>query len=814
MVKMIGQTVAHYRIRAKLGAGGMGEVYHAEDVRLGRPVALKFLAAGGESEASLERFLREARTASALNHPNICTIHDIGEHEGRPFIAMELLEGKTLKDCIGGRPMDPERWLDLSVQIADGLRAAHGKGILHRDIKPSNIWVTHEGLAKILDFGLAKPAVTGPDTDFDSGETRSAPDLTVAGYTVGTISYMSPEQALGQALDARSDLFSVGAVLYEMATGKRAFDGPTAAAIYNRILNFAPPSPIDSNPGLTVEAEGIISRCLAKDPDGRYTRADDLLADLKLLRRDSSPTPSPTASRVEPAPLRPDSKTGAPASRPAAARRRKLFAALAVSALVLAAIGYFVLDRFHLPSPAARTEAASIAVLPFENTGGNPDTEYLSDGITESIIGKLSRISDLRVIARSTVFRYKGQDFDPQKAGSELRVGTVLTGRIVQRDQMLIVSAELVDVGSARQLWGERYNRRMADIFAVEEEISRAITDSLRLKLTPETESRLARRHTSSPHAYELYLKGRYHWNRRTDEEIRKGLEFFQMAVREDPEYALGYAAIADSYVILFSWEIMDAAEATAKAREAVQRALALDPDLAEAHTVLAYLKANFEYDWRGAEADFRRAIELNPSYASAHQWYSEYLSRTGRFDEAIEEIHKAQALDPYSLIAKAAEVEVYLFAGKDDEAVERGKKAQELNPDFAATPYFLSAVYQNLGRHDLAADALIRAQSLLGANPQSIARLRQAYAASGYSGFLRELIRQLKGGELPLSSSYLIARAYATLGENDAAFEWLEKSYASHSYPLTIVRSDPLMKPLHSDPRYGTLLRRMNFEN
>ncbi len=748
-----GTRLGPYEILAPLGAGGMGEVYRARDTRLDREVAIKVLPERLAADANaLSRFEREAKAVAALSHPNILAIHDFGEDHGIRFAVTELLDGETLRERIARERLGWRKAVEIGIAVTDGLSAAHAKGIVHRDLKPENVFVTSAGLVKILDFGLARleERPMGGATSSPTGSMQ-----TEAGTVLGTVGYMSPEQVRLEAVDARSDIFSFGCLLFEMLSGRRAFEGNSSGETLASILRDHPPEIATFGVALPTPLQRVVSRCLEKNREERFQSARDLAFHLKEVTSGSIGAPSSSGK--------------------------------------------------HGPA------IESIAVLPFANASPDPDTEYLSDGIAESIINSLSRLPNLRVMARTTLSRYKGREIDPQTVGSELKVRAVLTGRVFHRGDNLVIKTELVDARDGSQIWGENYNRKFADILAIEDEISREISEKLRVKVTGENEQLLAHRATESPEAHRLYLKGLFYWNKRTADGLRKGIELFKEAIEVDPEYALAYAGIAHSYNQLGFYQYLEPQEAFPRAKAAATRALELDASLGEARTVLAVVRFWYDWDWSGAEEEFHRAIAASPDFVHVHHFYGIFLTSRERFQDGLVELHRAEALDPLSLPARASLGWCFFLARRYDEAIAELEKVLEMDSNFAVAHHLLSLNYFAKRMWTEATRFGARAAELSGRDPTRLSSFGACLAASGRRDEAEAILAELAAlAPRRYVSSLDIAYIQVALGRTDLAFKWLDKAVAERTPFLALLRVDPRADPLRADPRFADLLKRI----
>ncbi len=765
----------------------MGVVYRARDPRLRRDVALKVLRGDlAEDSDPLSRFEREARAASALNHPNIITIYEIERAEGVAYIAMELVDGVTLREMLAQGRLDPERICDVGAQIADGLAKAHSAGIVHRDLKPENVMISRDGFVKILDFGIARRTMRTQDRNPSVTLTQD----TEPGTVLGTASYMSPEQARGLLVDFRSDQFSFGAILYEMATGRVAFARSNPVETLLAVVNDEPESVEVVNPTVPERLSSVIRRCLKKKPDERYPSTRDIAGELRGI---AVPAPPPEATAAPPIP---------PQEIVARPRRAGLWALAVVTLSVLTIL-------------VARSKGGSIdslAVLPFETPSSDPESEYLGQGIADDLIQDLSRLPELRVIARSSVLRYSGQAIDPVKIGQELGVRAVLTGSAVQRGDRLDVSAELVDARRNTLLWGRKYDRRISDIVKVHQEIARDVGEQLRPRRASSQSTAPGPGSTLDPDAYRAYLKGRYHWNKRTEPAIRKAIDYFQQAIDKDPVYADAYAGLADANVSLGLYEFVPATETYPRAKAAAQRSIQIDETSEQAHASLGAIEMWYDWNWADSQREFLRMLELNPNYAIGRHWHADLSSIHGRHDEAIAEQKKALELDPLSLIINAWLGRRYYFARRYDDAARECRKTLELDPNFVPGHWMLGSVLLAKGKKPQARAESETAVRLEGENPRYLAYFGNALAKSGNAAGARAILDRLdaleRGGRYV--STLDRALVHAGLGENDRALDWIEKAFADRPSLMPYLGIDPLWDGLRGSARFQAVLQRL----
>ena len=765
---MISDVISHYRIIKELGAGGMGEVYLAEDTRLGRQVAIKVLPASYQYDPERRtKFLAEARATSALRSPHIAAIYDIGEHEGSMYIVMEYVEGELLSEKLKRGPLLIRDAIDFASQIADALSEAHSLDIVHCDVKSSNLMVNERGMVKLLDFGIAAAANSnGADVD---DHTKKVGQPTALGLADGTVSYMSPEQAIGRDLDRRSDIFSLGAVLYEMLTARLPFDGETPNETIDNILHAEPIPLTRLNYGVTPDLDRVVRKCLEKDRERRYQSVRDLIIDLRNLQRDSDSGPGQATAGL--------------------GRQTQV-----------------------VGKTRARKNIDSLAILPLVNQSGDPELDYLSDGVTEALINSLSRLTKLRVMARSTVFRYQGRELqDAQQVGAELGVRAVVIGRLLKRGDSLIVKLEMVDANDGAHLWGEQYSRELSDIVTLEQEISTEISEHLRLKLSNAQKKSLTKSSTENSQAYQLYLKGRYHWNKRTEEGIEKSIEYFEQAIIRDPKFALAYAGLADSYNLLASYSTKPLATPLLRAKATALKALSLDNKLAEAHAALAAVKLWREFDWEGAERVWRRAIELNPNYATAHLWLALYLAAVERMDESLSEIRLALDLEPLSRVVNLNLARILHFARRFDDAIKQCWKTIDMYPDYLIAHRRLGISYGEKGLFEEAEAEFKKALAISANDTETLSAMSYMFAAAGRDADAQGMLDRINDiAKERYVSPYSLARVHIGLGQLDEAFECLEKTFQERHGILTYIKVEPIFDRLRDDPRYAELLRKM----
>jgi serine/threonine-protein kinase len=796
-----GTKLGPYEVVALIGAGGMGEVYEARDTKLERNVAIKVLRDAFAQDADrLSRFQREAKMLAALNHPNIATIYGLEQSSGTSYLVMELVLGETLAERVQrDRVVPVEEALAIAKQIAEAVEAAHEKGIIHRDLKPPNVKLTPEGKVKVLDFGLAKAFASDGGLDLSNAPTLTAMG-TEEGRILGTPAYMSPEQARGKSVDKRTDVWAFGCVLYILLTGRQAFTGDTLSDMIVSILEREPDW--QALPASTpAKIRDLLRRCLQKDPQRRLRDLGDARIEIEEALLPLATAEARTKRDTDSGRVAVRSMASVTSSNPWWRSRTALWIAVVALLVLLAAAGLIY-------RPAEHGETIdSIAVLPFVNVSGDQNTEYLSDGITESLINNLSQLPNLKIKSRDSVFHYKGKETDPEEVARQLGVRAIFKGRLTQRGDTLAISAELIDARNDDHLWGQQYNRKLADIFALQDEIAREITNTLRLRLTAQDEKRLAKRYTENVEAYQDYLEGRYQWDKKTEEGFKKGVEYFQQAIAKDPTYALAYAGLADCYTGLAGFGFVPAKEGYPKALEEALKALEIDDKLAEAHASLAFIKSNYDWDWSGAEQEFKRAIELNPGSATAHHFYGLALAYMGgRFEEAIDESKRAVELDPLSLIINADLGHVFYEARKYELAIEQERKTLEMDPNFNPAHHWLGLAYLQKSMDKEGIAEFEKEFPFLG----------YAYAVAGRRAEAQQVLDKLnelsKQKYVPAVS---MARIYVGLGEKDKAFEWLEKAYLDGSIGGgTGIAVDPIFDPLRSDPRFMDILRRMNLQH
>jgi len=791
------QRFGPYQIISRIGEGGMGRVYLARDNRLGRNVALKLLPVQFTADAErVRRFEQEARAACSLNHPNVATIYDLGAQDGASYIAMEYVEGETLAARISGRPIEAAEIVEIGIQVADALSEAHAKGVTHRDIKPDNIMLTSRGQIKVLDFGLAK--ITRPERQAVQSDT-SAIYKTETGMVMGTAPYMSPEQALGQAVDHRSDVFSLGVALYEMTAGHRPFTGANATEIIDRILHAKPEPIVRFNEQAPAGLERIVNRCLEKERERRYQSAAELVQDLRKLRQELESGKAVTVA----------------VSRRRELRRRNARRLLVISTLVALVAGliYLLLLR---TSPIISPGIRSVAVLPLENLSGDSSQDYFADGMTEEMIANLGKIGALRVTSRTSVMQYKGIRKPLPEIARALNVEGVIEGSVKRVGQRVRITAQLIEAMADRQLWSESYERDAQDILALQDEIARAIAEAVKVRLAPEERLRLSRVRSIDPEAQEAYFKGRYHASKRNEEGLRTAITYYQEAIAKDKLYPHPHIGLADAYQALstFMVGVLPPAQSYPKVEAAAREALNLDETLAEGHTFLAVMRL-YRWEWREAEQGFKRAMELNPSYALAHSWYSQYLASQGRLDEARVEAKRARDLDPLSPYILQNVAHIAYYARQYDETIEYSRQAIELDPNYLWARWRRGAAYVMQSRFEEAIEDGVRAAALSRRSSAALSYLGMAYGRAGRRGEAQQVLSELiEMSHRTYVNPFSFFSTHLALGQNDQAFERLEEAVQSHLTGMIFIRVNPELDPIRTDPRFKALVRHMGLSD
>jgi len=804
----------------------MGEVYLTQDTKLDRQVALKVLPVEiAANEDRMRRFVQEAKSAAALNHPNIAHIYEIGEVDGLNFIAMEFVDGRTLREAIHDNKTDLKTLLKHLLQVADGLAKAHGSGIVHRDLKPDNVMITRDGHAKILDFGLAKLIDAVPESSAESGEAATAimpAQLSTPGMIMGTVGYMSPEQARAKAVDQRSDIFSFGCVLYEATTGRKPFAGDSIVDTLHKIIYDPAPAITDFNPSASIELQRVIRKCLAKEPEKRYQTISDTANDLEELlaemkgandfERSVAPSPREISNSVPGSTATGRAQSTASVTQQSSAeyivsgfKQHKLVVLITLLLLV----GFGVGSTLYLRSRNNSKTIESVAVMPFVNETGNADLEYLSDGMSETLINGLSQIPNLNVKARSSVFRYKGKELDPKKIAADLNVQAILTGRVTERDDQLTLSLELIDASSENVLWSQQYNRKQSELVTLQSEIARDVSNKLKSKLSGEDVAKVQKNYTTNPEAYQLYLKGKFYWNKRTAEGLKQAVNCYQQAIEKDPNYALAYSGLAETFVLFSSYDVAPADDSMPQAKAAALRALEIDDSLAEAHTALGFYFSNYEWDRLNSEKEYRRAIELKPNYSTAHHWFGADLSNVKRMEESLIEMKRAEELDPLSGIIGTNLGDMLVFARRYDEAIAQYKRVLLRNPNFAYAHRALGWAYGSKGMYE---EALTETRAAIQMTNLGKGFFGLWLARSGNRTEALKVLADLKKESgVQYVQNYDFALLYIGLGDKEQALNYLEKHMVARAETANSYAVAPELDELRSEPRFKAMLKKMN---